>query len=432
MNAIRFFWMLTLISALSGCFVWSGIEDTDETKGGDRTIPTRPPAETSSDDDSHTLSLAAYDIEMIQEGDRWREIGFNIDNVETYAPGDPTSCNPPQADADPPEDGHHGIDNQFGSKVTPLLKLVLPTAICEMSGSHFEGYGTFIASIEKWNGTPTDARITAYVTSAVGGVPTPDGVEPDPESLTWIPREDGDGYELLINDEPVKPPCFDGNDYFYPSSHEALMRDAGADGSRTPRVMDTDAYIVDNVVVARVPIEHPLTIMSLFRSLPARISGGYIIAKLDENYDRVVEGTLVGRFLQNNIVDVAPNIGACDELLLNPFRSIIRSAVDVMADPTRDHMGETCDAISVGIQFKAIRVNVATGTHPDWGPGLGPAWGPPQRCAFEAQWDAEDQEYPVLYDCSSPTSVYDWGEEWKKPGRMDHCVNGTLLTELLD
>lgn len=424
MEALRFVWILTLLSALSGCFVWSGIDDPGAGKGEERVIPARPPADTSSDEDSQTLSLAAYDIEMIQEGDRWREVGYNLDGVETYGPGDPTSCNPPNADADPPEDGNNGIDNQFGAKVTPLLKFVLPTAICEMTGSHFAGYGTFTATIEKWNGQPNDARLTAYISSAVRGVPTPDGVEPDPSLLTWEPREDGDGYELFVDGEPAKPPCFDGNDFFYPSAHDALMRppDPGAGGVRIPRVIDTEAYMVDNTIVARVPLGHSLTIMSLFRSLPARIAGGFIVAKFDENYERVEEGTLVGRFLQENIADVAPNIGACNEALLGPFRSIIRSSVDIMDDPTRDHMNETCNAISVGIEFKAVRVNVSS--------TLGPEWGPPERCLFEREWKEDEVDPPLLFGCEAATSTYDWGNEWKA-GNMEHCQNGTLLDDLI-
>lgn len=423
MEAVRFVWMLTLFSALSGCFVWSGIDDPNGGSGTNRLIPERPPADTSSDSDSQTLSLAAYDIEMIQEGDRWREVGYDLDGVATYTEGDPTSCNLPDPERPPPEDGDDGIDNQFGAKVTPLLKFVLPTAICEMSGSHFAGYGTFIATIEKWNGTPNDARITAYISSAVSGVATSDGVEPDPESLSWEPREDGDGYELLVDGEPAKPPCFDGNDFFYPSSHDTLMRQPDGDGNRVPRVIDTEAYIVDNTIVARVPTGHQLTIMSLFRSLPARISAGYIIAQFDENYERVEKGTLVGRFNQANISDVAANIGACNEALLGPFRSIIRSSVDIMTDPTRDNMNETCDAISVGIEFKAVRVNVAS--------MVGPEWGPAKRCDFEREWTENEEDEPLLFGCESTTSVYTWANEWRD-GKMAHCENGTILSELRD
>lgn len=422
MEALRFVWMLTLLSALSGCFVWSGI---DEPNGGrkERIIPARPSADTSSENDSQSLSLAAYDIEMIQEGERWREVGYNLDGVETYGENGISSCNPPKPDASPPEDGENGIDNQFGAKVTPLLKIVLPTALCEMAGSHFAGHGTFAATIEKWNGTPNDARLTAYISSAVHGLSTPDGIEPDPSSLSWEPLEGGDGFELLVDGEPARPPCFDGNDFFYPSSDDELMRPADAQGNRLPRVIDTEAYMVDNTIVARVPLGHSLTIMSLFRSLPARIGGGFIIATFDEDYERVAEGTLVGRFLQENIADVAPHIGACNETLLGPFRSIIGSSVDIMADPTRDHMNETCDAISIGIQFKAVRVNISS--------TLGPEWAPPKRCTFERAWDADKIMAPLLYGCEAATSTYDWGKEWKS-GKMEHCQNGTLLSDLIE
>jgi hypothetical protein len=427
MTAARFFGFFLLL-ALGGCFVWSTADDPSKQSPGDvdpvKTVPDRPPLETSSDDDDGVMHFAGYGVEMIQSKERWPESGLNLDGVNTTGPDAPRACEP-RGTTSPAIDGIDGIDNQYGAKVSPLLAVPLPTAVCEMTGSHFNGKGTFVAGVEKWNGQPNDAKITAWIIAAAGAIPTPDGNEPEGE-ITWV--EGDTGFDIHLDGEPVPPPCFDGNDVFYINSHDSLLTPAIGEEERFPRIVDTNAYIVDNVIVARVPAAHPLTLMSVYRSLPARINDGYIVARVSSDYMHIEDGKMAGRFHADSILDVAREIGACDMNTLNTFRTTITDGADLMYDPQRDHQSELCDAISVGIPLKAVRAKVAT--------TLGRAWAPDVHCDLVEEWiDAGESGKRYIYDCFGAASRYNFADQWdqtKNPGLMDHCTNGTLIPGILD
>lgn len=422
MSTTRFFVPFLLLS-LGGCFVFNDVEQPGEQEPPTltKTVPDRPPADTSSPDDDVKAYFAGYDVEMIQRGDRWREVGLNLDGVNTQAPDYVRPCEPYVNGANPATDGEGGLDNQYGRGVSPYLAVPLPTAICEMTGSHYHGIGTYVAGLENWNGTPNDAQVTVWITPAVGAVPTPDGVEPDPERISWGGER---GFDIQVDGEPALPPCYDGNDYFYLNTDDTVMLPPVGDEPRRPRVYDANAYVADNVVVARIPASHPMVLMSLYRSLPARLTDGYIVAKLSDDHERIEEAVLAGRFLAEAILDVTGEIGVCDTSLVQAFRGTLLGAADLMSDPSRDFQGETCDAISVGIPFKAVRANVAS-VH-------GPAWTPDDHCELVEEWTANGEGVRRIFGCLSSASKYSFFDQWdpeKNPGLMDHCQNGTLIPE---
>jgi hypothetical protein len=383
-----------------------------------KTVPGRPAPETSSPDDAEVMHFAGYEVEMLQSKERWPQVGLNLDGVNTTGPDAPRACEPRGA-ASPAVDGNDGIDNQYGAKVSPLLAVPLPTAVCEMTGSHYNGKGTLVVGIEQWNGQPNDAQVTAWIIPAAGAIATQGGLEPE-AGISWEGEAGGDIY---LDGEPAPPPCFDGNDVFYLNSDAAVLSPPAGDEPRMPRIIDTDAYIVDNVVVARVPVAHPLTLMSVYRSFPLSLSDGYIIAKLSNDYLRM-DSTLAGRFHADSILDVAREIGACDMNTLNTFRTTITDGADLMYDPKRDHQSELCDAISVGIPFKAVRAKVAT--------TLGRAWAPDVHCDLAEEWiDAGESGKRYIYDCFGAASKYSFAAQWDL-GLMDHCTNGTLIPGIID
>jgi hypothetical protein len=425
MNLARFFSLFFALT-VSGCFVWSGVDPKDGgPDGGDvvitKVVPDRPPADTSSPDDDGEMIFAGYDVEMIQEADRWPHVGLNLDGVETYGPDDPHPCLPTRDGQPPAPDGVDGIDNQYGAAISPSLSVALPTAVCELTGSHFNGKGTFVAGIEKWNGEANDAQVTAWIIAAVGAMPSPETGEEITEGITW----EGDrGLDLYYNGEHAPLPCYDGNDHYYLNPDVSVMSPADPtqpDEPRRPRIYDANAYIVDNVVVARIPANQPLTLMSVYRSLPARINDGYIVAKLSDDRTRIEESTLAGRFRSQDILDIAGHIGSCSDGLLSTFSNILNRAADLMLDPGRDHQGEVCDAISVGIPFKAVRAKLAS-EH-------GPAWPPDIRCDLEDEWDDEGVDHPKIYGCLGSGSRYRFQRQWDD-GLMDHCTNGTLIPDI--
>jgi hypothetical protein len=419
--------LLVLVASLAapGCQLLLTDLDVDEKSHVEvtKTVPDRPPADTSSPDDEGMIHFAGYDVEMLQSKDRWPEVGLNLDGVNTTGPGAPRACEP-RGITSPAVDGNEGIDNQYGAEVSPLLAVSLPTLICEVAGSHYNGKGTLVVGIENWNGTPNDAQVTAWIIPAAGAVPTPDGLEPG-AGVTW---EGEAGVDIYLDGEPAPPPCFDGNDVFYVNSDDAVMTPAVGDEERRPRIVDPNAYIVDNVIVARVPAAHPLTLMSVYRSFPLRLSDGYVVARLSGDYQRIEGGTIAGRFHAESILDVAGEIGACDSSTVDMSRSTIADAADLMYDPSRDRAGEECDAISVGIPFNAVRAKVAT--------TLGCAWAPDVHCDLVEEWiGAGESGKRYIYGCFGAASRYSFASQWDQtinPGLMDHCTNGTMIPGILD
>src|SRR5690606_10830332 len=70
-------------------------------------------------DDGEEYVFGLRDVVLDQGGERWREIGLDLDGRCTVAPAFDTECLP-QRRARPPSDGEGGIDNTFGSSLFPL------------------------------------------------------------------------------------------------------------------------------------------------------------------------------------------------------------------------------------------------------------------------------------------------------------------------
>src|SRR5690606_14310616 len=149
MNLVRLFTLLFALS-FSGCFVWAGVDDPSQGEGGTEdveviptdVVPARPAADTSDPGDAEKMHFAAYDVKMIQPSGSWREYGLNLDGVVTDSETAAKACRPTD-EGKVAMDGNDGIDNQYGQEVSTMLATVLPTAICEMTGSHYNGHGTF-------------------------------------------------------------------------------------------------------------------------------------------------------------------------------------------------------------------------------------------------------------------------------------------------
>ena len=138
----------------------------------------QPPARPTDPDDGVDMGEVSFGLRMVSldQGDGWREIGYDLDNRTTIAPTYDTECIPPGTPR-PPGDGADGIDNVFGASLYPLVELTVPGLEMTAREAQESGYGLPVIRITGWNGTPNDSRIrtvittSVFTTSAVGAGP---------------------------------------------------------------------------------------------------------------------------------------------------------------------------------------------------------------------------------------------------------------------
>ena len=219
----------------AGCTVY----DSSLIGQGLADVPERPPAETSSSNDSEEALFAFRNISLDQSGDRWRRFGFDLDGMDTRSVGDASEC--VASSGNPPLDGDKGIDNSFGEHVLPTVVSLISCLEDNIALNQGLGKGTVLLRIRDWNGTPTDARVDVAVISAVDGTSLD-----DVSNVEW---GGPDGATLMTEGGiiPAPEPAWDGEDYFFADPQSLVAADL-----ERPEVWKTDAYITNGRVVLPV------------------------------------------------------------------------------------------------------------------------------------------------------------------------------------
>ncbi|MBC7172893.1 MAG: hypothetical protein H5U40_10715, partial [Polyangiaceae bacterium] len=169
-------------------------------------------------------------------------------------------------------------------------------------------------------------------------------------------------------------------DRFYPNARHFWP-------SGAPIVQDTSAYIVNDTIVMTVPSSQDFELILDNRSVPIRMSEGYIVAHMDRtgedgmpaNIDR---GLLAGRFPLMYLSNIGSYVGICTGLgdLYGSFADL--RAVPLGAGEVAD-LEEPCGAVSMGVGFQATRaIWAATGPSqpaPIWC-NISPTPTPPAHC----------------------------------------------------
>src|SRR5690606_21088378 len=137
------------------------------------------------------------------------------------------------------------------------------------------------------------------------------------------------------------------------------------------KVTHTNAYIVNGTLVMQL-ISSDFELTMEQRYVPIKLSTGFIVAEMNEDFSQVVDGTLAGRFPVDDMKEAGPPLGVCE----GNFANLDESFADLLATERRPgeppNPGGPCDAISVGIGFR--------GTAVSWG-GIAPTrWDPPEWC----------------------------------------------------
>jgi len=311
---------------LTGCTVYD--PKLIERSASTGTPPPRPPESTSDDLDTGVRSFAFRDV-VINQGSDWRHIGFNLDGWDSQASNDfRGDCTAEDNYAD----GDNGIDNQFGDRLWTSIQAFLPTLECEVNEAFASGHGTLIMRLEKWNGTPDDARITVSIAPAIDG---------SSDAITDCDALAGEEVQYMGTD--AADPAWDGTDKYCINPYGIV------DVTGTARVIDENAYIVDGQVIMSLRSGAIFQLLSGRSSVGIKLDQGVISAQLNGTFDTIEFGFASGRFAIDDLVDVGPSIGVCDQSTLLPIYTQVADVLatqDLGADGT-----QPCNGISIGVAF---------------------------------------------------------------------------------
>jgi hypothetical protein len=355
--------LFALTFLASGCSVYDASLVQGGGTGGTGSLPTRPPTETSTDADAETLVFAIRDV-VLNQGDDWRRIGLDLDGIDTESPDFVRECTAVndmgQEQATEP-DGEGGIDNVFGHNLWPVIQSqdTIATLECEIASSHERGHGTLLLRVQGWNGQSNDSKVTAAMASAIDGTSVANA---DQEGVvTW------EGVELMKDGMTAADPAWDGsgNDYFF-------LNPRGFTAGGDPKVRDSNAYIVNDVLVMNISGTAEFELLMENRSVPITLTQGTILAPMNAEHSEITGAFIAGRYPIDRLGDVGRYIGVCgdNQAALN---GVYRAYADVLqaprmgdADPTLD-----CEAVSMAVGFSASTARWA-GLAPE--PQDAPVW----------------------------------------------------------
>ncbi len=328
------------------------------TPSGLRKVPPRPPMEAEGPDEAPVL-VALRDVALNQDADRWRDIGLDLDDLLTEPPVPEAECEPPSETAEPELDGNDGIDNAFGSRLFPIVRLALADLEALSRTNQAAGIGAILLRISDWNGTRNDPRVSVWLSQSAAGTSA------EPSAVRF------EGMELVdATDGTAAPlPAWDGGDHWFPRDDTFFMGDVSR-----PRVVDDNAYVSDGTVVMRLPDRVDILFFAGTEAgVRVRLTDAYAFGTFDDDFSEIAVATVAGRWAVLDLLDTGDNIGIC---VGTPQRNIVEAQLDTIADvrstPGTGGLGVTCDAISLGVTFRGLRANLAE---------VGPSRPLPNPCA---------------------------------------------------
>jgi hypothetical protein len=302
--------------------------------------PTKPSADDPSDagdNISFVAALHTLDLGIRIDGGAPPLYGYDLDKVFTCCDGGPESCKPPVTTA-PHCDENDGRDNSGGQLIASLA-LLDPSQINSDSISQRlqQGVYSLLLEIKSYNGQANDTQVVAGL-YASPGVETAGDAAP---AAKW------DGTDVWTVDESFVL--------------------GGPDASPIlPNHFDSYAYVSGGVLVLHV--NFPISLGSgSTNGVTVTLTGGVITAQIvsaGNGQYRLENGQVAGRWSAAGVLATASSLTfqgspICPGM---PFyqnvKAQICAAADIVADPTQDNKGATCDALSVGFGFTADPANV--------------------------------------------------------------------------
>ena len=356
--SLRFVALVAAAASLSACVVYDPALLADggaRTDGGPRhdagpvctTCPAgRPPLRPAGPDgDGPEAFYALRNIQLVQDRDRWRTIGYDLDGLDTQDVSDPVECTPGMG-RDPETDGVGGVDNAFGHLITPLLLAAEPTFASDGQLNETNGLGAVLVRVTGWNGGRNDSLVKVTVTQSVFGTPKVDGGIPDAS----VP-DGGVNYDAGV--PPL--PRWDGNDAWWGRSDSFFSGDP-----LRPRIADDNAYVADGTIVMRLPDRREIIFSGDTQGVVFKLTDATLTVHVLADGNTVDQALLSGRWASNDILDAIPFVGVCPATSNYTLLSnLLATSVDLRSAPGSGGAGVICDALSVGIGFSGIRATWA-------------------------------------------------------------------------
>ena len=356
--SLRFVALVAAAASLSACVVYDPALLADAGAGVDggprrdagpvcTTCPAgRPPPRPSGPDgDGPEAFYALRNIQLVQDRDRWRTIGYDLDGLDTQDVSDPVECTPGMG-RDPETDGEGGVDNAFGHLITPLLFAAEPTFASDGQANETAGLGAVLVRVTGWNGGRNDSLVNVTVTQSVFGTPKVDGGVPDAS----VP-DGGVNYDAGV--PPL--PRWDGNDAWWGRSDSFFSGDP-----LRPRIADDNAYVADGTIVMRLPDRREIIFSGDTQGVVFKLTDATLTVHVLADGNTVDQALLSGRWASNDILDAIPFVGVCPATSNYTLLSnLLATSVDLRSAPGSGGAGVICDALSVGIGFSGIRATWA-------------------------------------------------------------------------
>lgn len=324
-------------------------------------LPARPPEETSSPQDSNTLVFGLKDVFVRPSVQAAARTGIDLDGTMTTSREDAT-CEPLSIEGErvgqPIIDGLGGVDNSLAVNLLPAVEATLPCLEDNIALTQGRGVGTVILWIRAWNGAPDDASVSAVLTTSV------DGTGEDPSVVGFVPSEP---HDLVYLDQPGRgapDPGWQGDDSWFVDPVDFEPDAGGAASLQRPRREQADGYVAGGRLV--IPLvdgtEFKLIagdgLLSSDGAMVVAVNGGFLIADIGDEGERLDRGVFVGRFGIEDLGAATPQIGICD-LNASVIESLFGQFADIHHSPSGDRMGLPCDAFSMGITFTGVRGRIA-------------------------------------------------------------------------
>ncbi len=285
---------------------------------------------------------------LLDQGDDWRNIGYDLDRRDTQAPLYETECRTPGI-ARPPTDGNDGIDNVFGDKLYPLVEISVPGLEASARSAQEEGFGLPVIRIYGWNGTPNDSKIRMVLTTAVFSTSAQGADDQHPPAVDIRGPRD-----VLVDGLPAPLPRWDHHDWIW------VRSDSYVGDVDHPLISDDTAYVRDGVMVARLPAGVDILFPAETTGVLVRLTDAIATGIIGEDGDLAV--TVAGRWSIVDLLNTAGNVGICrgtDQYRI--LEGQINRIADVRRDPLRpgDPTDLPCDAVSIGVTFVGTRSRIA-------------------------------------------------------------------------
>jgi hypothetical protein len=274
------------------------------------------------------LFLGDTDRDGNASADAWQQFGYDLDGLASTAE-DEEHCMPVEgADPNVKEDGPNGIDNAFGHKIIPVIR-VLESQPSENAAEQIEsGVFTYLFRFNNLGSGQTQTGVDA----------------------------------ALLHGAPLsEPPLFDGTDV-WPVTAESV-HDGNLD---TPRVVFPASFVSDGTWVSGDKTDFQLIVTISGLALVFNLHGAIITMDVSGTGSEAaaVNGIIAGVLEQEELVgEFRRAVGAfnsdfCSGLLIDNLAATVRRASDIMVDGTNGDASQTCNAVSVGLGFEAHAANL--------------------------------------------------------------------------